>query len=210
MVIRSIDPRRTAVMVIDMQNDFIAPGAVLFSQMGYDFVPAMADFLDRSRQKGMQIIYTQNVLRADGKDMGKSGDFCQAIKEGKALVEGTPGAEIYAPLAPKEGDIVLKKHRYSSFFGTDLDIILRTGGFDTVAITGVCTEACCFSTARDAGALGYDVAFLSDLTGTMDYPDLGFGPMTAQQMQNAMLTNIALTSAHVMTAQQLLELPVRG
>ena len=204
MKLSSLNPKKTAVLVIDMQNDFIEPGAELFSQMGYDFVPKMAYFLDACRKQGMTIVYTKNMLQKDGRDMGKAGEFCEAVKQGRALVEGTHGVEIFEGVAPKNGDIVIRKNRYSSFFGTRLDSILRTGGIDTVAITGVCTEACCFSTARDAGANNYDVAFLSDLTGTMDYPDLGFGAMSALQMHHAMLTNIALTTADVMTSDDFL------
>ena len=179
--------RKTAILVIDMQNDFIEPGAELFSQMGYDFTPRMASFLDECRKYGILIIYTQNMIQADRRDIGKAGEFCEALKQGRVLIEGTHGVEIFEGVAPKDGDIVLRKNRYSSFYGTRLDSILRSSGIDTIAITGVCTEACCFSTARDAGALCYDVAFLSDLTGTMDYPDLGFGPMSALQMHHAML-----------------------
>ncbi len=204
MKLSAIDPKKTAVLVIDMQNDFIEPGAELFSQMGYDFVPKMAAFLDECRKRGMLVIYTKNMVQADRHDIGKAGEFCEALKQGKVLIEGTHGVEIFEGVAPKEGDIVLRKNRYSSFYGTRLDSILRTSGIDTVTITGVCTEACCFSTARDAGAMCYDVAFLSDLTGTVDYPDLGFGPMTALQMHHAMLTNIALTTADVMTSDDFL------
>ena len=65
---------------------------------------------------------------------------------------------------------MIKKHRYSGFMGTDLDMMLRTQNIDTVAVTGVTTENCCHATARDAMFNGYKVAFISDATGTFDYP----------------------------------------
>lgn len=193
-------------MVIDMQNDFVEPGAPLFTKMGYDLAPKMAAFLEKCRDAGMHIIYTKNTVEADGRDMLNQGKFCELIGLHKACVAGTRGVEILSVIAPKEGDTVLRKNRYSSFHGTPLDSILRTLGIETVVITGVCTEACCFSTARDAGALGYGVAFLSDLVGNGDFEDLGQGAMSAEEMKRAMLINIALTTADVMTSERLLSL----
>jgi hypothetical protein len=74
---------------------------------------------------------------------------------------------------------VIKKHRYSGFFATDLDLILREWGIDTVVISGTTTENCCHATARDAMFYNYKVAFLSDATGTFDYPDVGQGALSA-------------------------------
>lgn len=210
MKITRIYPRRTALLIIDMQNDFVKPGGPIFIRMGYEMVEPLAAFIDRCRDVGMLIIYTKNVLRKDGRDMGKLCEFCDPIKEGAALVDGTPGGEIYEAIAPKDTDIVIKKQKYSSFYGTGLDNILAACKIETVVITGVCTEVCCFSTARDAGFRNYDVAFISDLTGTADYhPDRGYGAMTGQEMQRATLINLALTTAHVMTKEEFFSLVER-
>ncbi|MDE6949864.1 MAG: cysteine hydrolase [Lachnospiraceae bacterium] len=204
MRIDKIVPSKTAVLVIDMQNDFIEPGAPIYIDMGYKMVPALKEFLDRCRAEKIQIIYTRDVVRADGKDMAKSGEFCTAIKEGRALVDGMPGAEIYEEVAPGKNDIVIDKNRYSAFCGTTLDSVLRTLGIDTVAIVGVCTECCCFSTARDAGGNCYDVAFLSDLTGNNGYEDNGNGEIDAESLHRAMLIMIGHTTAHVMDSKEFL------
>ena len=74
------------------------------------------------------------------------------------------------------GEHIIKKHRYSGFFGTDLDIILREWGIDTVIISGTTTENCCHATARDAMFRNYRVVFLSDVTATYDYPDQASDP----------------------------------
>jgi ureidoacrylate peracid hydrolase len=76
--------------------------------------------------------------------------------------EGTPGAEIYEPLKPTQEDIVVKKFRYSGFYGTQLENLLRALGRDTIAITGVATNVCCDSTARDGAMRDFRVIFLSD------------------------------------------------
>ncbi len=76
--------------------------------------------------------------------------------------QGTPGAEIYEPLKPTQDDIVVKKFRYSGFYGTQLENLLRALGRDTIAITGVTTNVCCDSTARDGAMRYFKVVFLSD------------------------------------------------
>jgi len=93
---------------------------------------------------------------------------------------------------------VIKKHRYSGFFGTDLDIVLREWGVDTVIISGTTTENCCHATARDAMFRNYRVVFLSDATATYDYPDRGFGSMPNEQVHHATLVILAASTAHVM------------
>jgi ureidoacrylate peracid hydrolase len=98
---------------------------------------------------------------------------------------------------------VITKHRYSGFFGTDLDIILREWGVDKVIICGTTTENCCHATARDALFLNYRVVFLSDATATYDYPDRGFGPLSNADVHHATLVILAASTAHVMSVAQL-------
>ena len=99
---------------------------------------------------------------------------------------------------------MIKKHRYSAFFGTDLDLILREWGIDTVIVSGTTTEACCHATARDAMFLNYRVVFLSDATATGDYPDLGYGAMSGDEVHRANLIVLAASTAHVMTVDEMI------
>lgn len=87
----------------------------------------------------------------EGKSRIKRGldDLHPPIANREVLVDGTPGVDIYPELAPAPGEHVIKKHRYSGFFGTDLDIILREWEVDTVIISGTTTENCCHGTGRD-------------------------------------------------------------
>ncbi len=98
--------------------------------------------------------------------------------------------------------MIIKKHRYSAFFGTDLDVILRGLGTDTVIVSGVTTENCCHATARDAMFRDYRVAFLSDCTATFAYPDLGYGALSADELHRSSLIVLAFSTAHVMTAAE--------
>ncbi len=197
-----IDPKRTAMIVVDMQNDFVAEGAMLRSTQAAAMVPRLADTLAFCRAQGIKVIYTAHVHRRDGCDMGLYDDLYPPIAGRLSLVDGTPGVEIFPALQPAPGEHVVKKHRYSGFFGTDLDIILREWGVDTVVVTGTTTENCCHATARDAMFHNYKVVFLSDATGTFDYPDMGYGAMAAADVHQATLRILAFSTAHVMTAAE--------
>lgn len=207
MKLTKIDPAKTAVIVIDMQNDFVRPGAPIFVPMGYEFSGRLAEFLDECRKEGIQIYYTEDTVRYDFKDAGTAPDFCDPIKNHQALVAGSEGAKTFAPVAPKEGDVVLIKHRYSAFFGTELDMMLRTTGVDTVIITGVCTDCCVFSTARDAGFLNYKIGVISDLTGAADIADNGFGAMSGEEIHKAMLVTMACSTCHCLSAEEFFKIP---
>ena len=198
-----IDPSKTAMIVVDMQNDFVAEGAKLRSAQAAAMVPKLAATLDFCRTNGIRIIYTAHVHRRDGCDMGMFDDLYLPIADRSSLVDGTAGVEIFKTLAPASGEHVIKKHRYSGFYGTDLDIILRQWGITTVIISGTTTKNCCHATARDAMFRDYQVIFLSDATGTFHYPDVGQGAMSAEQVHQATLTILAFSTADVMTAEEL-------
>lgn len=203
--INQIDPKKTALLVVDMQNDFVASGAPLETAMGKDILPRLKKVLEFSRSKEISVIYTAHVHREDGSDMGLYGEIYPPVAERACLIDGTPGTEIYPEVAPLENEIVIKKHRYSAFFGTDLDMILRNQGIENVAIVGLTTEDCSFAAARDAMYRGYKVAFLSDVTGTYDYGDIGFGMVPAEEIHRVCLTILGGSTAHVMTVDEFMQ-----
>jgi nicotinamidase-related amidase len=194
-----IDSSRAAMIVVDMQNDFVGPEAPLGSTQALAMLDRLATTLDFCRANRMKVVYTAHVHRSDGSDLGRYGDLYAPIAERGALVEGTDGVLIHPSVAPVEGEHVVRKHRYSGFFATDLDLLLRGWGIDTVVISGVTTENCCHATARDALYRDYRVAFLSDATATFDYPDLGHGPLPADDVHRASLAILAFSTAHVMS-----------
>ena len=202
MRIDTIDPQKTAIIVVDMQNDFVAVGAAMETPAARAVVPKLAEALNVCRDAKIKVIYTAHVHRRDGCDMGLF-NMHPPIANRAALVDGTPGVDIYPELAPAPGEHVIKKHRYSGFFGTDLDIILREWGVDTVIISGTTTENCCHATARDAMFRNYRVVFLSDATATYDYPDRGFGAMPNAEVHHATLVILAASTAHVMSVNDM-------
>jgi ureidoacrylate peracid hydrolase len=191
------------MIVVDMQNDFVAAGAPMETPAARAMAPRLAEALELCRGLGVRVIYTAHVHRPDGSDLGGFKDLDARIAGHKALVDGTPGVDIYPALKPALGEHVIRKHRYSAFFGTDLDMILREWGIETVIISGTTTENCCLSTARDALFRNYRVLFLSDATATYDYPDRGYGAMPNADVHHATLVVLACSTANVLTVAEL-------
>ena len=180
----AIDLSRTAVLVIDMQNDFGAKGG-MFDRAGIDItgigraVAPTGRALAAARARGIPVIYLAMQHRPDLADMGdeaaphriKHGPLGVGATvstpdggSGRILVSGSWGTEIVPELAPAPGDIVVAKHRYSGFFETPLDSILRRLGARHLVVTGCSTSVCVESTIRDAMFRDYQCLLLEDCT----------------------------------------------
>jgi ureidoacrylate peracid hydrolase len=180
----TIDPARAAVIVVDMQNDFGAEGG-MFARAGIDISPIrgvigpIREVLTAARRGGIKVVYLKMAFRPDLSDAGPPdtptwikhlplgvGDTVTApdASESRVLVRDTWNTEIVDELAPEQGDIVLYKHRYSGFYGTDLDCELRHLGIQTLIFTGATTSVCVESTLRDAMFRDYHCLLLEDCT----------------------------------------------
>ena len=147
-----------ALLVIDMQADVLAK---LVENAG-DVVPNIRRVLKHFRDTGKPVIHVMRVHRPDGVDVEKFR--LRKFEEKPFLVAGSRGAGIIDELAPAEGEYVVEKRRFSAFFGTELDMILRRLGVKTLVIAGVQTPNCIRATAVDAIGYDYDVAVVSDAT----------------------------------------------
>lgn len=203
--ISMLNPEKTVLLVVDMQNDFVAKGAPLETEMGQKMLPKLKEVLDFTRKAGIEVIYTRHVHREDLSDVGLFGEIYPPILDRACLIDGHEGSEIYEEVTPKRDEIIIKKHRYSAFYGTNLDIILRTKGIENIVIAGLTTEDCCFAAARDGMYRGYKVAVLSDVTGTYDYKDIGFGMVPAEEVHKVFLTILGGSTAHVMTSDEYMQ-----
>jgi ureidoacrylate peracid hydrolase len=162
-----VDFNKTAVIVVDMQNAFAAKGG-MFDLAGFD-ISAAADviqvnrrLLETARTNGVKVIYLQMTYQPDLSDAGNSSspNYHKELGmilmrdrpelDGKLLIENTWDWQIVDELAPQEGDYVITKSRYSGFVGTNLNSYLRGLGIQHVLFTGVATNVCVDSTARDA------------------------------------------------------------
>jgi ureidoacrylate peracid hydrolase len=199
-----IIPEKTALLVVDMQNDFVQEGAPIEIPRPRAMVPRLNRLLDVCRAHQILVIYIRHVIRGGDIDAGRLADHHAAIRQNKAIIAGTSNVEIYEGLTPQPGDLVVAKPRYSAFYGTDLEAILRSKGIDTMIISGTVTNVCCDSTARDAFSRDYKVIFLSDGTATRDLPDLGFGSVSAEEIQKVVLTVLAMSFAQVSSIDQMM------
>jgi ureidoacrylate peracid hydrolase len=161
---------RCALLVIDMQNDFVAEGAIMQVKEAGRQVPKIKKLIAKCRELGVPIIYT--LQRTDAVFCPLEVAVLPWLKEA-GMREGTWGAEIFPELAPQPDDLLVWKRRFSGFFQTDLEILLRNirGGekpVDTVIISGTVTNICCESTARDAFFRDYKIVFGSDINSAHD------------------------------------------
>ncbi len=171
----SIDLDRTALVIIDMQRDFLEPGgfgAALGNDVGR-LRPAVAPcraMLDAARARGLLVIHTREGHRPDLSDAPRlkveRGDPALRIGApgpmGRILVRGEPGHDIIAELAPQAGEPVIDKPGKGAFYQTDLDLMLRDRSIETLLVGGVTTEVCVNTTVREANDRGFRCIVLAD------------------------------------------------
>jgi biuret amidohydrolase len=175
----SFDAKHTALVMIDMQRDFIEPGG-FGATLGNDVsllepvVPAAAALIDWCRKKGVLVIHTQECHRPDlsdcppakrlrGKPSLRIGD---PGSMGRILIHGEPGAGFVPQLLPQAGDIVIAKPGKGAFYGTDLGEQLTARGITHLLFGGVTTEVCVQTTMREANDRGYECLLIEEATGS--------------------------------------------
>lgn len=190
------DANRAALLVIDMQRDFVEEGAIAEVAMARERIPAMARVIAACRAAGIPVVYTRHTLSDDYEVSPLEVAYQPWLKD-KGLRPGTRGVGIVQELAPQAGDTVIVKHRYDAFHDTPLQTILRNlrgpNVIDTLIVTGTVTSVCCESTARSAFMRDYKVAFISDANGGLDLAS-----------HEATLSIMARVFARVMSVDELL------
>jgi ureidoacrylate peracid hydrolase len=144
----ALDLQRTAVIVVDMVNEFFEPGGKMVLAGGTALYAPVNALLDAAHQAHLPVLYTNQWLRPDDTLFKKRIPHC---------LRDTWGAQLVDALHRAPSDLIVPKRRYSAFFGTDLDLLLRERHIVTVLVAGVVTNICVRSTVHDAFFLGYEV-----------------------------------------------------
>jgi len=176
-----VDPKHAALLVIDIQN--------YFHRIVQPILKNLLEVIQFCRQKDIPIIFTQHGHTDPAADGGVLGQWW-----GGVILHGTKDWQFLPEIKIESKDIVLPKKRYSAFYETDLEEILRSKGIQDLIISGVMTNLCCETTARDAFMRDYRVFFLIDATAT-----------GKDDHQLATLKNLGFGFAHLMTCGELIQ-----
>jgi nicotinamidase-related amidase len=176
-----VDPRHTALVVVDMQRDFCTPGGA-FDRLGVDIsmypamVPRLARLIEGARAAGVRVVYVLMTtfpgrLIESPAQIRFNRRLHLAANGGEPLdytTDGSVGQQVIPELPVEDGDMIVKKYRSSGFWGTNLDMLLRSNAVQTVIVTGCTTEGCVESTARDAMFNDYYVVVPEDCVASDD------------------------------------------
>jgi len=197
----NLDPRKCALLVVDMQNAFLMPGvAHSLCLMAQEIVPNINRLAEAMREAGGVVVwikttFTPETLRS-WSTYYELSQPAQNAKRAEALAAGSKGHDLWAALDARADDLVVEKKRFSAFIqgSSNLAEVLRERGIDTVVVTGTLTGVCCESTARDAMMCNFKTIMVSD----------GNAAMTDED-HNASLANFYLTFGDVMSTDKVVE-----
>lgn len=197
MVDFAVVPERTALLNIDMQNCFVE-GSPIAAPDGLLVLERINQLAAACRKAEIRVIHASIVTRPDGSNLGVLAQFSPPVREG-ILNKGTHSAALHSGLEIDPRDILIDKPRFGAFYGTDLELILRKHRIDTLIISGVATNVCCETTAREAAVRDFKVFFLSDGTATAD-----MGGVTAAELQKVTCATLGFLFAQVLTVDEMI------
>jgi len=180
---------KAALLVIDMQRFFLEQASPTFTCGGLAILPTLKRLIASFREADRPVVYVRHVHHPNRLDAGIMGWWWEGM-----CLEGSPESEVQADITPLSNEKVVLKHRYSAFYNTDLETVLRCLKIEDLVISGIMTNMCCESTARDAYYRDYRVFFLADGTGTIN-----------EEMHLASLLNLAFGFAYVTTADGVIQ-----
>jgi ureidoacrylate peracid hydrolase len=197
---QKIDPEHAALIVVDVQNDFCADDG-FFGSQGYDLtqiqaaVPRIAALIDHARAAGVKVVFIRSTYDPHHlNDPMRERNARRGLTSSRCTT-GAWGTQFYG-VSPTSSEPIITKHRYSAFHGTDLHVILRSWGIRTLIMTGVTTNVCVESTAREGYFLDHYIVFLSDCSATTNEDRKH---LTSEEIHRWTLTNIDLTFGVVVT-----------
>jgi nicotinamidase-related amidase len=196
-------PARTALINVDMQKCFVEDSP-LASPDGLVIVERVNQLAEVCRAAGILVVHTRGWMRPDGSNLGVMAELVPPFIR-DLYTEGADSAELHPSLVVNDGDVILNKARYGAFHGTDLELILRSRGVDAVIVTGIATNICCETTAREAAQRDYRVFFVSDATATTE-----MGGVSAEDLHRATCASLGRVFAQVVTVNEMIDKITQG
>ncbi len=193
-----LNPKKSALLVIDMQNDFLNPKTPAYTENAKYIVANIQEIVKIARKKKIPVIYTAHCHQDPKIDGGMTAQWWPEIRNKETLVTGTKGAEIIKELKPLPKEKIIYKHRYSAFYNTDLEIYLRGLCVTDLIITGIMTGICVESTARDAFFRDFRVFVVGDATAAGE-----------EELRFNSLKILAYAFAHVTTTKGILAMIIK-
>ncbi|OPY38374.1 MAG: putative isochorismatase family protein [Methanoregula sp. PtaU1.Bin051] len=182
---------RYALLIIDMQNDFVLDGAPLQVAQAKTVIPKVRMVLDAFRERKLPVFHILRVHRRDGSDIEVIRQ--DLFRKNPFAVAGTKGAAVIDELQPLDGEYIIEKTRMSAFFATNLDLMLRTLSITDLVVTGIQTPNCVRTTVFDAIAYNYQVILVADAVGAKN-----------DDIHNANVADMKNIGVRVMNAQDLI------
>jgi nicotinamidase-related amidase len=184
-----LDPETAALLVMDFQTavvEMIAAG-------GDGLLARTARLVEASRKAGMKVMYVVVGFRAGYPEVSPRNQSFAPIRESGRFAEGSAGTEVHAALGPKPGDVAVTKHRVSAFAGTDLDMILRAHGIETLVLAGIATSGVVLSTVRHAADADYRLVIVEDCCADRD-----------AEVHRVLVEKVFVRQAAVVTAEEVI------
>ncbi|MEO0092626.1 MAG: isochorismatase family cysteine hydrolase [candidate division WOR-3 bacterium] len=159
-----LNPKRAGLLVVDMQNDFLNPKSLAYTENAKYIIPNIKKLIETARKNNIPVMYTAHCHQDPKIDGGMTAEWWPEIRNKQTLVAGSKGAEIIKELSPLPDEKIVYKHRYSAFYNTDLEIYLRGLDIRDLIVTGIMTGICVESTVRDAFFRDFRVFVVADAT----------------------------------------------
>jgi ureidoacrylate peracid hydrolase len=199
MVEFAIDPRNTALLGIGLQNCFVGKSSFA-AACGLELVKRLNHLASSVRSHGGLVIWTRHVVRPDHANAGMLARTVPPVQAG-LIDDGAITAALHSSVKVSDADVIITKPQFGAFYGTDVEVILRSRSIESVIIGGIATNICCDTTAREAHARQFQVLFLSDGTATFDMPDDTGKPVKAEDAQRLTLATMAVGFAEVLSVE---------
>jgi nicotinamidase-related amidase len=197
MVEFAVIPERLALVNIDVQRCFVSDSPLACPE-ALALIPRINRIADVCRASGILVVHVRHVLNADSSNAGVLGEISPIVRQG-IIAAGSESAALHPDLVVDPGDVIVEKPRFGAFHATNLEQVLRARGVDSIIVSGLATNVCCDTTAREAFARDFRVFFLSDGTANS-----GTDELSPDEVRRATCSTLARRFAQVLTVDAMI------